>query len=90
MTRRIISDRPKISSSLGVIHRFWIVGVSEYESRRPINILRNGKIAFKSAIRVCDVCGCRLHLRAVVVGEYASSRIIKGFVRAGLLGVGPP
>ena len=30
----------------------------------------------------CDVCGCRLHLRAVVVGEYASSRIIKGFVRA--------
>ena len=42
-------------------------------------------------IRVrCDGCGCRMSLRAVVVGEYAVSRIIKGFVRAGRLGVSPP
>ena len=34
--------------------------------------------------------GGRMNLRAVVVGEYAVSRIIKGFVRAGLLGVRPP
>ena len=37
---------------------------------------------------VCD--GCRMSLRAVVVGEYAVSRIIKGFVQAGRLGVSPP
>ena len=39
---------------------------------------------------VCDGCGCRMSLRAVVVGEYTVSRIIKGFVRAGRLGVSPP
>ena len=39
---------------------------------------------------VCEQCGCRMSLRAVVVGEYAVSRIIKGFVWAGRLGVSPP
>ena len=41
---------------------------------------------------VCDGCDCRMTLRAVVVGGYAVSRIIiiKGFVRAGRLGVSPP
>ena len=39
---------------------------------------------------VCDGCGCCMTLLAVVVGEYAVSRIIKGFVRAGRLGVSPP
>ena len=38
----------------------------------------------------CDTCGCCMTLRAVVVGAYAVSRIIKGFVRAGRLGVSPP
>ena len=39
---------------------------------------------------VCDQCGCRMTLRAVVVGEYAVSRMIKGFLWAGLFEVRTP
>ena len=62
----------------------WLGDTNDGFCKKPIFVS-----AERRRVR-CDQCGCRMTLRAVVVGEYAASRIIKGFVRAGLLGVRPP